>query len=69
MVVPHFRRTVDGVAITEHTAPDDFVFVVPWASGFNFLTDRANPTRIDFMLFEGQPRRFRLRDLIATPSV
>jgi 4-amino-4-deoxy-L-arabinose transferase-like glycosyltransferase len=38
--------------ITEHTAPDDFVFVVPWASGFNFLADRSNPTRTDFMLFE-----------------
>jgi 4-amino-4-deoxy-L-arabinose transferase-like glycosyltransferase len=38
--------------ITEHTTADDFVFVVPWASGFNFLTDRANPTRTDFMLFE-----------------
>jgi hypothetical protein len=38
--------------ITEHTAPDDPVFVVPWASGFNFLTRRFNPTRIDFMLFE-----------------
>jgi hypothetical protein len=38
--------------VTEHTAPDDYVFVVPWASGFNFLTDRANPTRTDFMLFE-----------------
>ena len=38
--------------IAEHTAADDAVFVVPWASGFNFLTDRANPTRIDFMLFE-----------------
>jgi 4-amino-4-deoxy-L-arabinose transferase-like glycosyltransferase len=38
--------------IVEHTAPDDFVFVVPWASGFNFLADRSNPTRTDFMLFE-----------------
>jgi hypothetical protein len=38
--------------VTEHTAPDDPVFVVPWASGFNFLTRRFNPTRIDFMLFE-----------------
>ena len=38
--------------ITEHTAPDDPVFVVPWASGFNFLADRSNPTRTDFMLFE-----------------
>lgn len=38
--------------ITTHTTPEDFVFVVPWASGFNFLTDRANPTRADFMLFE-----------------
>ena len=38
--------------ITEHAAADDGVFVVPWASGFNFLTNRANPTRTDFMLFE-----------------
>lgn len=38
--------------ITEHTAPDDPVFVVPWASGFNFLANRSNPTRTDFMLFE-----------------
>ena len=38
--------------ITEHSAPDDFVFVVPWASGFNFLANRMNPTRTDFMLFE-----------------
>lgn len=38
--------------IVEHTAPYDPVFVVPWASGFNFLTRRPNPTRIDFMLFE-----------------
>ena len=38
--------------IAEHTAPDDHVFVVPWAAGFYFLTDRSNPTRIDFMLFE-----------------
>lgn len=38
--------------ITEHTVPDDPVFVVPWASGFNFLARRMNPTRIDFMLFE-----------------
>ena len=43
--------TVTGY-ITSHTSADDFVFVVPWASGFNFLTDRANPTRTDFMLFE-----------------
>jgi len=38
--------------IAEHTAADDPVFVVPWASGFNFLADRSNPTRTDFMLFE-----------------
>jgi hypothetical protein len=38
--------------ITEHTAPDDPIFIVPWASGFYFLADRPNPTRIDFMLFE-----------------
>ena len=38
--------------ITGHTAPDDPIFVVPWASGFYFLANRANPTRTDFMLFE-----------------
>ncbi len=38
--------------LTEHTAPDDAVFVVPWASGFNFLANRPNPTRTDFLLFE-----------------
>ena len=38
--------------VRAHTAEDDWVFVVPWASGFNFLTDRMNPTRTDFMLFE-----------------
>ena len=38
--------------ISEHTAPDDPIFVVPWASGFYFLTNRSNPTRTDFMLFE-----------------
>lgn len=38
--------------IVEHTAPDDPIFVVPWASGFYFLANRSNPTRIDLMLFE-----------------
>ena len=38
--------------LAEHTAPDDQVFVVPWAAGFYFLADRSNPTRTDFMLFE-----------------
>jgi len=38
--------------LREHTAAGDPVFVVPWASGFNFLADRSNPTRTDFMLFE-----------------
>ena len=38
--------------ITEHTAADDPIFVVPWAAGFYFLADRSNPTRSDFMLFE-----------------
>jgi hypothetical protein len=37
--------------LAEHTTPDDPIFVVPWAAGFYFLTDRANPTRTDFMLF------------------
>lgn len=38
--------------IVDHTAPDEPIFVVPWASGFYFLADRSNPTRTDFMLFE-----------------
>jgi len=38
--------------ISEHTAPDDPIFVVPWASGFYFLANRSNPTRTDLMLFE-----------------
>jgi hypothetical protein len=38
--------------IRGNTAPDDSIFVVPWAAGFYFLTDRANATRTDFMLFE-----------------
>jgi hypothetical protein len=38
--------------ISEHTAPGDPIFVVPWASGFYFLANRPNPTRIDLMLFE-----------------
>jgi hypothetical protein len=38
--------------IRGNTTPDDTIFVVPWASGFYFLTDRANPTRTDFMLFD-----------------
>jgi hypothetical protein len=47
-------QRIDDVTkyISEHTAPDDPVFVVPWASGFNFLANRSNPTRTDFMLFE-----------------
>ena len=38
--------------IIEHTDSGDSVFVVPWATGFYFLTDRVNPTRTDFLLFE-----------------
>lgn len=47
-------QRIDIVAkyIAEHTAPDEPIFVVPWASGFYFLANRANPTRTDFMLFE-----------------
>jgi hypothetical protein len=37
--------------IRANTAPDDSIFVVPWAAGFYFLTDRANATRTDFLLF------------------
>ncbi len=32
--------------ITARTRPDDPIFVVPWAAGFYFLTDRPNPTQI-----------------------
>jgi hypothetical protein len=38
--------------LSEHTSPDDPIFVVPWASGFYFLANRSNPTRTDLMLFE-----------------
>jgi hypothetical protein len=38
--------------IQHNTVPDDPIFVVPWASGFYFLTGRDNPTRSDFILFE-----------------
>jgi hypothetical protein len=38
--------------ILHNTAADDPIFVVPWASGFYFLTGRHNPTRSDFILFE-----------------
>jgi hypothetical protein len=38
--------------VIEHTDPADPVFVVPWATGFYFLTNRVNPTRTDFLLFE-----------------
>jgi 4-amino-4-deoxy-L-arabinose transferase-like glycosyltransferase len=37
--------------ITTHTAPQDPVFVVPWAAGLYFLTDRPNPTRFDVILY------------------
>ena len=52
--IPIEANRIDAVTryIGEHTAPDDRIFVVPWAAGFHFLTDRANPTRTDFMLFE-----------------
>lgn len=52
--VPIDANRIDSVSryIIEHTTPDEPIFVVPWAAGFYFLTDRANPTRTDFMLFE-----------------
>lgn len=52
--IPIEANRIDFVTryISEHTTPDDRIFVVPWAAGFYFLTDRANPTRTDFMLFE-----------------
>jgi hypothetical protein len=52
--VPLDANRINAVVryINEHTAPDDPIFVVPWAAGFYFLTDRGNPTRTDFMLFE-----------------
>jgi 4-amino-4-deoxy-L-arabinose transferase-like glycosyltransferase len=47
-------RRIDIVTqyLTDHSTAGDGVFVVPWASGFNFLANRMNPTRMDFMLFE-----------------
>jgi hypothetical protein len=52
--VPIEAQRIDAVTryITEHTSPDEPIFVVPWAAGFYFLADRVNPTRTDFMLFE-----------------
>lgn len=52
--LPIDAQRVDLVTryVRDNTAPDDSIFVVPWAAGFYFLTDRANPTRTDFMLFE-----------------
>ena len=37
--------------IRANTTADESIFVVPWAAGFYFLTDRANATRTDFLLF------------------
>lgn len=52
--VPIEAHRIDHVTryITEHTSPDQKIFVVPWAAGFYFLADRGNATRTDFMLFE-----------------
>ena len=52
--LPLEAQRIDFVTkyIADHTSPDDPIFVVPWATGFYFLTDRRNPTRTDFMLFE-----------------
>jgi hypothetical protein len=52
--VPIEANRIDSVTryVQEHTSPDEPIFVVPWAAGFYFLTDRANATRTDFMLFE-----------------
>ena len=51
--VPIDAQRIDLVTqyVSSNTAPDDPIFVVPWAAGFYFLTDRANATRTDFMLF------------------
>ena len=52
--IPIEANRIDAVTryVAEHSTPDDPIFVVPWAAGFYFLADRANPTRTDFMLFE-----------------
>lgn len=52
--VPIDAQRIDLVTqyIRANTAPDEPIFVVPWAAGFYFLTDRANATRTDFMLFD-----------------
>jgi hypothetical protein len=52
--VPIDAQRIDLVTqyVRGNTAPDEPIFVVPWAAGFYFLTDRSNATRTDFMLFE-----------------
>ena len=51
--VPIDAQRIDLITqyVSSHTAPDEPIFVVPWAAGFYFLTDRANATRTDFLLF------------------
>ena len=52
--VPIDAQRIDLITqyVRSNTSPDESIFVVPWAAGFYFLTDRANATRTDFMLFE-----------------
>lgn len=52
--IPIEEQRIDGVSsyIVSHTAPGDPIFVVPWAAGLYFLTDRPNPTRYD-LLYDG----------------
>lgn len=54
MALPADANRIDLITqyVRANTAPDDAIFVVPWAAGFYFLTDRDNPTRSDFLLFE-----------------
>ena len=51
--VPIDAQRIDLVTqyVRGHTDPGEPIFVVPWAAGFYFLTDRANATRTDFLLF------------------
>lgn len=54
LTIPIEEQRIDGVSvyILSHTAPGEPIFIVPWAAGLYFLTDRPNPTRYD-LLYDG----------------
>jgi hypothetical protein len=56
LTTPDEAQRIEQVTayITTHTSPREPIFVVPWAAGFYFLTDRPNPTRFDLLLY-GDP--------------